>query len=386
MVDSKLKHLHEELNKVRVPVGKYQKDNQFLYEADYSLRPHQHEGQVITYGFVSVEKLKAVLNYTLVSSEKIDIDKARSLADGKSIFVVVEADQYSGLLILSQPLETEYSLVSFQKILSGIVGITDSKGTTRFFSKNGIAIHELRNWRTKPNISSTARIIQRSASMINYKDLGKILEFCFYSLSANKTGATIVWFLREPNANILAAAKPQIDTQSLQMNLLASQNLYALQSILERNDGAALMSPIGEVFGVGAHLQQSEKSIQLIQPYSGTRHTSARRFSYDCAESIIFTVSSDGPVSIFSDGLKVTELYIDTNLIAESYRSLSYDRNDVVEDSWEVTCPKCGKTSIVNEIFIYGWRERETEECPLCNTQIAARKCYQLIAHLVKKI
>ncbi len=207
-----------------------------------------------------------------------------------------------------------------------------------------------------------------------------------FSRKNDKTGATLVWFLRQPNATILATAKPQIDTKTLQMNLLASQNLDALQSVLERNDGAALISPVGEVFGVGAHLQPSQKSMELIQPYSGTRHTSARQFSYDCAESIIFTVSSDGPISIFSDGLKVTELYIDTNLIAESYRSLSFDRKDVIENSWEVICPTCGKTSIVNEIFIYGWRERETEECPLCGTQIAAQKCYQLIAQLVKKI
>ncbi len=184
MSNLKLKHLHEELDKARVPVGKYQQNNQFLYEADYTLHPHQHEGKVVTYGFVSVEILKTLQNYTLVSSQEINIDKARTLADGKSIFVVIEANQYAGLLILHQPVETEYSLVSFQKNLNVIVGITDSNGTTRFFSKNGIAIHELRNWRVKPNIDSTARTIKRSASMVNYKHVSKILEFCFYSLSA----------------------------------------------------------------------------------------------------------------------------------------------------------------------------------------------------------
>lgn len=380
-----LKHLHAELEKAQVPVAKYRADNQFLYEADYALRPHQHEGKTVTYGFISVTTLKYSSDCTRVSSNELTINQARAIADGKSIFVIIEANQYAGLLILSQPQETEYFLIAFQKKLGGIIGVTGSNGTTRFFSHKGIAIHELRNWRIKPNIQSTTEIIRRSAPMIDCRNVSRILEFCFYSLSANKTGATLVWFLREPDNTALIAAKSQMDTQALQINLLSSQNLLPLQSILERNDGAALISPVGDVIGVGAHLQQSEKSTKLIEAYSGTRHTSARRFSYDWAESIIFTVSSDGPVSVFSDGLKVTELdTFNAEAIADHYRSITPE-NHVDHSSWDVICPQCGKNSIVHEIVISGWKDRETVDCPVCDTQIAARKCYQLTAQLVKK-
>jgi DNA integrity scanning protein DisA with diadenylate cyclase activity len=378
--------MHAELQAAKVPVGEYRPDDQFLYEAEYALSPHQHEGKIVPYGVISVATPNSLPNYTVVSSMEVSIDQARAVADGKSIFVFVEKGQYAGLLILQQPRETESSLVLLQHELKGVVGVTDSSGTTRFFSQNGIAIHEHRRWRIKPNISRTTNIIRRFAPMVNYNDLAKIIEFCFYSLSANKTGATLVWFLRRPSDAALSVATPQIYTQALHMNLLSLQNLPALQSILERNDGAALISPMGEVMGVGAHLQISKKSEELIRPYSGTRHTSARRFSYDRAESLIFTVSSDGPVSVFSDGLKVTELYIfDTEFVAEYYRSVAPDPDDVLEDSWEVVCPKCGKTSIVDEILIYGWRERETAECALCGTQIASRKCYHLNTQMVKR-
>lgn len=379
-----LKHLHAELEKAQVPVAKYHVDNPFLHEADYALRPHQHEGKIVPYGFISVGTQKSLKDCTRVSSEEITINKAREIADGKSIFVIIEANQYAGLLILQQPEETEYSLVAFQKKLDGVIGVTSSNGTTRFFSKNGIAIHELRNWRIKPNIKITTEIIRRSVPMINCSDVSKILEFCFYSLSANKTGATLVWFLREPDSTAFIAAKPQMDTQALHINLLSSQNLLPLQSILERNDGAALISPVGDVIGIGAHLQQSEKSTRLIAAYSGTRHTSARRFSYDWAESIIFTVSSDGPVSIFSDGLKTTELdSFNAAVIADHYRSITPE-NHIDHSSWNVTCSECGKISIIDEIVVSGWKDRETVSCKLCDTQLAARKCYQLTSRIVK--
>ncbi|NEP00851.1 MAG: hypothetical protein F6K58_19740 [Symploca sp. SIO2E9] len=382
-----IQHIYEELKAAQVPLSEYNPDDQFLHEANYALSPHQHEGRIVSYGFVSVSKLKSLQNCTVVKAVEVSIKQARETADGKSIFVIVEDGHYAGLLIFQQLRETEYSLVLLQKEVEGILCVADSNGTTRFFSPNGISIHELRRWRIKPNISSTAKIIKGSAPMVDYTSLTKVLEFCFYSLSANKIGATIVWFLQEPSDTALRAARPQTSTQAFHMNLFASQNLQALPSVLERNDGAALMSPAGEIVGVGTHLQVSAKSEELIPPYAGTRHTSARRFSYDYSESLVFTVSSDGPVSIFSDGLKVTELYtFDSEAAAEFYRSVVPDPNDVHESSCEVICPKCGKTSIVHEILIYGWRERETAECPLCGTQLASRRCFQLNSQIIKSL
>jgi len=61
---------------------------------------------------------------------------------------------------------------------------------------------------------------------------------------------------------------------------------------------------------VGAQLKYSEASKRLIEARAGTRHTSAQRFSYDFAKGIIFVVSSDGPVTVFSDGMSVTDLEV----------------------------------------------------------------------------
>jgi hypothetical protein len=224
--------------------------------------------------------------------------------------------------------------------------------------------------------------------MVNKRLLVAILEFCLHALGANKTGATLAWFLKSPSQDMISlVARVQTDTQSLEINLSDQQSLSALQSILERNDGAALISPDGKLLGVGAHLATSPASMDLIPAYAGTRHTSARRFSYDRPETIVFTVSSDGPVTIFSDGLEIGKIdTYDAFSVELAYKNLATDANDVVSSSWETTCSKCGKTSIVHEIFIYGWRENETVDCPLCGTQLEARRCYALNARLIKML
>jgi len=57
-----------------------------------------------------------------------------------------------------------------------------------------------------------------------------------------------------------------------------------------------------------SQLKYSEASKRL-EARAGTRHTSAQRFSYDFAKGIIFVVSSDGPVTVFSD-MSVTDLEV----------------------------------------------------------------------------
>jgi len=384
---SQFKDLYQELTQAKILLPEYDSVDQLLVEADYSLRPHMHENRIVSYGFMSVDSLARMSEHIIILPEKFNVSQARSIADGKNLFVVIEDNHYAGLLVLSTPLLLEQEVVAFQKRTGGLICITEGNGITKFVSGQGISLHELRNWKFKPNVQKVASDIICYAPMANRQQLVSILEFCLHTLGANKIGATLAWFLDTPNPNILSSqAHVQTDIQPLNINLFDNQNLSALQSILDRNDGAALVSPDGAVFGVGAHLVNSQNSVTLIQAYAGTRHTSARRFSYDRPETILFTVSSDGPVSIFSDGLKIGELLTyNPSDIEQWYRSVSPDPDAVESSSWEENCQNCGKTSRVDEILIYGWREHETVDCPLCGSQIAARKCWQLNAQLIKR-
>src|SRR4051812_29319969 len=99
-----------------------------------------------------------------------------------------------------------------------------------------------------------------------------------------------------------------MDLSTLGLNVTKKVQYPALRALLRRHDGAVFVSPSGQILSLGHHLKYSEKATQIILQAGATRHTSAKRFSYDEPRVVIVTVSEDGPVSIFSDGMKVTEL------------------------------------------------------------------------------
>jgi DNA integrity scanning protein DisA with diadenylate cyclase activity len=73
-------------------------------------------------------------------------------------------------------------------------------------------------------------------------------------------------------------------------------------------DGALLVGRNGCLLAVSVILRPSRASEQVVPPMKGTRHTSAARHTYDCPDVLAFVVSTDGPVTVFSDGQRVADL------------------------------------------------------------------------------
>ena len=65
------------------------------------------------------------------------------------------------------------------------------------------------------------------------------------------------------------------------------------------------MSRQGEVLNYWAMLDPTAGAKRLVAEMGGTRHTSAKRYSYNEPGSIVVVVSEDGPVTIFSDGAMI---------------------------------------------------------------------------------
>jgi len=81
-----------------------------------------------------------------------------------------------------------------------------------------------------------------------------------------------------------------------------------LRHLLTYTDGAVILdAQTSDRCGSATKILWKQASIEAR---AGTRHTSAQRFSYDFAKGIIFVVSSDGPVTVFSDGMSVTDLEV----------------------------------------------------------------------------
>jgi DNA integrity scanning protein DisA with diadenylate cyclase activity len=379
--------LYDELKSKDFPIDDYESNLSFLQETHFLLHPHQHEGKVITYGFVSVTDSPSS-GFQVVTPSEIPITSARDYADGKNIFLLLVNNKYHGLLITEKLVATEGDLIAFQKLTGGIVGVLNPLGISRLIYHGNIAIHELRNWTFKLSVSRSVEQVKSYIPTINELHLVELLKYCFYTLSAQKVGTTIVWFITDNQSQALKTIQNQKNIKPIGINIFNSKNTSALLSLLERNDGATIMLSNGDIPVIGAHLVVSEDSTNLLSSYSGTRHTSARRFSYDWPECIVVTVSADGPVSIFSDGLKITQLQINTIAKeAGNLRSINPDYPEKVESSsYEVRCGKCGKYSIVHEILVYGWREPESTSCQVCDEKLVAKRTFLLNSQLIKKL
>ncbi len=53
---------------------------------------------------------------------------------------------------------------------------------------------------------------------------------------------------------------------------------------------------------LGVRLVPSTTAEETVEGFGGTRHTSARRSSYDDPLATVIAVSDDGPVSVFRKG------------------------------------------------------------------------------------
>ena len=55
-------------------------------------------------------------------------------------------------------------------------------------------------------------------------------------------------------------------------------------------------------------MSYTDRARDALEVTGGTRHTSARCYSYDEPRTLVITVSEDGPVTVFSHGAKLVEL------------------------------------------------------------------------------
>lgn len=195
-------------------------------------------------------------------------------------------------------------------------------------------------------------------------------------------GTTLAWWV-DKTTPVPAGA---IDVSASGITIADGTCFAALRSLLRQHDGAAYCSPDGQVLSIGTHLQYTKSAEQFIPQVGGTRHTSAQRHSFDEPRVVVFVVSEDGPVSVFSDGVKVTELLqITGDERARDLRRLVPAKAEDVHSAIRLEkCGKCGKMITVDVVIIYGLKERETGECPICGTTVYSSMCWQINTRIVK--
>ncbi|MDX1642192.1 MAG: diadenylate cyclase, partial [Balneolaceae bacterium] len=161
-----------------------------------------------------------------------------------------------------------------------------------------------------------------------------------------------------------------------------------LKQYIAYNDGAVIINHKNRILGGQTHLSYSELSKEMIEAYAGTRHTSARRFSYDYPMAIIVTVSMDGPVSIFSDGCNVVTLdYTDVQPNEELIEIVrEFNDTPASEEEYETQCSNCGKHYNITVLDFPGWDSRKEAHCYVCGNILDSANCFKIDQILLKKL
>lgn len=364
-----------------------------LAELDYALRPIVHEGKIQPYGFIVCSCTDSLIYRQFAHQTGFELNIARRIADGCHSFLIFTEGEFKGVFPITESADDEFMLVQLQQSLKAVICITDNTGTTKIFCDEGVLIHQYRQWQRKPSIKQALSNIRRCVSPIDCEILDSILGFCFYELSPNKIGATLVWCLKSLQAKEIERFLPSTIAGNLQKRITLDMrddlNRAILRHMLTYADGAVFLDTNGLVIGGGAHLKYTEDSRRLINAYRGTRHTSAKRFSFDFPETVLFVVSSDGLVTVFSDGMNIVNLktYAADSIITDVSISLESRQNATsfyVKEKL-IKCQNCKKAF---KIQTTNWDESDEHQisCPVCNHFLYSTRLYVMSVYIVKNL
>jgi len=367
--------LKHELNENKIFLGKLGKLYPKFYKIlDDIIYMHPHEKRFFGFGVIFSDKPIPI------NHEKTNIF-IPELTDGKKVFGFIKLkNKTEYTLLLKDQYIGDLELVSICSNNKTCI-ILRSNEIIKIYYWGNIYINENRMWRKIEKRSLIQDRLVRHYPDINSDLFSKLLDMAYYDLSINKIGATIVyWIGNKPNRKIAINEKMNID-------FISDLGKVIIRNYIEKNDGAILINDKGMILGGKIHLQYTERSSVVNSENKGTRHTSAKRFSYEYPRTIIITVSEDGPVSIFSNGANIitinqTDLNVNYNIsntASQFGKNSDYGMNQVV-------CQKCSTPYMISWSIVSGDNEPLEEKCSVCGSVIYSMDCFQLDSLLLKKI
>jgi DNA integrity scanning protein DisA with diadenylate cyclase activity len=312
-----------------------------------------------------------------------DFSSSRLLADGQSSALIRSVDSPLGLLALEDG--GEFTLVKMARELESCIVQRLSTGQVKLFTGDRVYLWENETWSFRRYASTEASKLLLVLGLDGSADqtASALLDSCLHRLGAQHIGTILVWVLQdEPPDSSSGGWRPPVDLQ-----VVNDVDQRVLTTLLQRLDGACLVDRAGRVMKVGVHLNPSARAQELVQAEEGTRHTSAKRFSFDEPRTVAFTVSQDGPVTVYSDGMSVLDLR-SVGTYGSSLAQMVPDKaEDITTFTIDRVCSRCGKRFRVEVTSIVGWNEREETGCPVCGhpSLASARSAFSVEAlHPVK--
>jgi DNA integrity scanning protein DisA with diadenylate cyclase activity len=310
--------LREELDDagVRLDLGR-PTSRQTLDEITYARFPRRHEGKLPTYGafVVSDDVDVRALGGVVVEGDGVTLDTLRMMADGRRSFVVA-GRRRRGLVMFPTAFDREAEiahLLDDKRDGDGLVVVQRlTDGVVRILGLDGLVIWDGARWRNKPYASAFVEDVLCAVPGCPRPVLEAILAFCVHDLGPAPTGAIVVWDLRDRDrTDRLGHVRHRQPVLRLPpTSLLDPTSHSAVRSLLGQLDGAVLVDRDATPVEAGVRLTFSERAERSVtgDVDGGTRHASARRFSVDEPETVVFVVSEDGPLTVYARGDPIARL------------------------------------------------------------------------------
>ncbi len=304
----RLRRLREELVEERLGIIESTDVPDLLIdEIDYAMRPPRHERRLPTYGAIVAPtrptehwKADTGLDTTIGTTTARADEEVRRYADGEVGWAVRDSDGVSALVVFDRAAASERDVVIIADATGGTVVQRRADGGIRVAGRFGVARWDGGGWHLEPPISrwlgEEGRLLLDGCVPHDRSVVDQLLRFAVHDLGAAGIGALLVL-----GAGDDAALEPRLATPP-PLRLDQPSALGPLRHVLAQTDGAAIFDGDGVLQQLGVRLIPSVQAEQQTAPVGGTRHTSARRFSFDQPRAIVVAISDDGPVTVFRGG------------------------------------------------------------------------------------
>lgn len=319
--------------------------------------PVIHEGHRQPYGAVVARYGDPSEFGTLFTLD--EPNELRRAADGVNAVAYVAKDQQLQLLRLAKPLDSQDACCSLAEWLDGVVTRVDTEGMIWVASSRAVTTADALNGWTRPPVSEIVQTLNALLPDTNSATLDLLARLTCSYLSPRKVGTTVLFSLTDERTQDHQTAGTLIEALGLSVQRPADWPLIEQQ--LKHSDGAAVLGEDGHLIRKGVILNATRSSQAAVQTEGGTRHNSACRHTYDRPDLVAFVVSSDGPVTVFSDGVRASSLTL---------RERGLPWNPSGGEMWveHHDCPTCRAKLTVRKIILYGYRDPEEGYCPICRT------------------
>ncbi len=298
----RLDRLAEELEENGLPS---RPDPMLLEEVDYALHPNVHERRAASSGTILNPRTDprewaaaTHLGIAVMPTTDRPVRALRRLADGLSSWLIRRSEGDDEWLLFDRPAGSERDLTVLARKLDAIIVQRHPSGAVRVVGEFGVLRWEGLRWHHEPPIESWLGTITSDEFKGDRDVMRTLVEFAIHDLGAHGIGALLVYCPDEVDGAGLEHRLPEPPP----LDISSPVHLAPLRHVLSQLDGAAVFDCDGILRGLGVYLIPTPEAEAKVEPLRGTRHTSARRYSYDNPLATVVAVSEDGPVSVLRGG------------------------------------------------------------------------------------